>query len=485
MTLAVTLSTALSGLSVAARGAEVISTNIANAQTEGYARRELQVTTRVVGSVAQGVQVASVARIVDLQVLAERRLSQADASTSEGRAGFLVRLENALGQPQEEGSLTARIAAFDAALVSAASRPDSEPRLAEVLATASALARSLADASATVQTERSRADGEIAAMVGQANASLTHVADLNERIVKASAAGRDVSALLDQRQQAIDALAPLLPLREIASPDGRVALYTTGGLALLDGSQPNLLGFAATPTIVPGMTAGTGALSGLTVGGRAVATGSPGPIAGGRLGSAFEIRDVLGPEMQSALDALARDLVGRFADPAVDATLAPGAPGLFTDAGAALDPLQETGLAARVAINSAADPAQGGALWRLRDGLGALVPGAAGDGGLLGNLRAALVALRVPASGGFGPGARGFSDLAGNWGATVSQRRVTAETEASFAGARREALREVEASNGVDTDHEVQGLLAVERAYAANARVLQTVDDMIATLLEL
>ena len=38
---------------------------------------------------------------------------------------------------------------------------------------------------------------------------------------------------------------------------------------------------------------------------------------------------------------------------------------------------------------------------------------------------------------------------------------------------------------GVDTDQEMQTLLLVERAYAANARVIQTAQAMIDTLMEL
>jgi flagellar hook-associated protein 1 FlgK len=256
-------------------------------------------------------------------------------------------------------------------------------------------------------------------------------------------------------------------------------------VALLDGSRPNALGFTATATIVPQMTLASGALSGLTLGGRPVDPGPAGPLAGGRLALAFEVRDGMAPEAQGRLDALARDLVARFADPSVDPSLVPGSPGLFTDAGAAFDVLQEVGLAGRLAVNAAADPAAGGALRRLRDGLGSAVPGPAGDASLLNGLRAALTGARVPASGGFGPGARSFSDLAGTWGASVSGARLAAETDASFARARADGLREAEGANGVDTDRELQGLLAVERAYAANARVVQTVDEMIATLLEL
>ena len=37
--------------------------------------------------------------------------------------------------------------------------------------------------------------------------------------------------------------------------------------------------------------------------------------------------------------------------------------------------------------------------------------------------------------------------------------------------------------DGVDTDRELQRLMLIEQAYAANARVLQTVDDMMNALM--
>jgi flagellar hook-associated protein 1 FlgK len=40
-------------------------------------------------------------------------------------------------------------------------------------------------------------------------------------------------------------------------------------------------------------------------------------------------------------------------------------------------------------------------------------------------------------------------------------------------------------ASGVDTDQELQTLLQVERMYAANAKVMQTVDTLITTLLEM
>ena len=83
------------------------------------------------------------------------------------------------------------------------------------------------------------------------------------------------------------------------------------------------------------------------------------------------------------------------------------------------------------------------------------------------------------------PGSRSFASLGADLISTVASDRLTAEGERSFASARAEALKTAELENGVDTDQEMQNLLLVEQSYAANARVINAVDDMIQQLLRL
>jgi flagellar hook-associated protein 1 len=306
---------------------------------------------------------------------------------------------------------------------------------------------------------------------------------MNARILSVSTGGRDASALIDQRQQMIDRIGGLIPIREIVRDNGTVALMAPGGLMLLDG-RPATLGFTPAGVIVPEMTQGSGALSGLTVNGRPVATSGTGsPLAGGRLAALFDVRDTSGVAAQAQLDALSRDLVERFADPAIDATRAPGGPGLLTDAGGAFLPANEVGLAQRLTLNPAADPAQGGALWRLRDGLGATLPGPPGEAGLVRALAGALNAQRQPVSGSFMAGERGFSTLAADLLSGVSGQRVQRDSAAAFSAASLTALQEIEAQDGVDSDQELQSLLQIEKAYAANAKVIQALDDMLQSLI--
>lgn len=485
MSIAGSLASALSGLTAAARAAEVISSNIANAQTPGYGRRELQTSARMVGSVGQGVQVTGVSRASNMIVISDRRIAEAGIGDREARAGFFGRLERVIGTPDSATSLGGRIAAFDAALIEASSRPDSEARLSRVADTARNLASHISKAAGDVQVARTAADTRAGSLVGQLNTALGRIAELNTRIMANSGSGRDASALLDQRQQVIDSIATIIPIREVARDGGQIALLTAGGAVLLDG-QPQQLGFTSVGIVLPGMTEASGALSGLTINGRSVATSGDGsPIAGGALAAQFAIRDEIAPAAQAQLDAVARDLIERFAAPGLDPTLAVGAPGLFTDDGGAFLVTAEVGVAQRLRLNALADPAQGGAAWRLRDGLGATVEGITGDATMLNGLHAALNAPRALSSGSFFAGARSFSTLGTDLLSSVASARLAGESEASFAAAQVNALRGMELAEGVDTDQELQQLLLIEQSYAANARVVQTVDDMIQTLLRI
>ncbi len=485
MGLSTTLANALTGLNAASRGADVVSQNIANARTPGYARREVTLSAQSLGGNGAGVTVGGVTRAFSQALLNDVRRAGADAGGSDLQARFLSGMEKALGQPGDAGALTGLVASFDAALVQASSRPDSQARLQEVVTTAAALSERLAELTRTIQQARMDADDAIALAVRDLNDSLQQIDGLNADILAQRAAGRDATALMDQRQRLVDQVATIVPLREVPRDHDQIALFTTGGAILLEGN-PATVGFSPVGVITADMTSGSGALSGLMLNGQPVpGSGAGGVLAGGTLGAQFAIRDDLSTGLQAQVDALARDLMERFAAPGVDPSLPPGQPGLFTDAGGPFNPLTEAGLAGRLRLNALVDPAQGGALWRVRDGLGAAAPGNLGDATLLNGLRDALAAPRVPLSGSFLGAGRSAGGLAADVLSRLSGSRQTAESRQGYAAARQSSLAELQARDGVDSDAEMQTLLLIEQAFSANARVIQTVDELINRLMEL
>lgn len=481
MSISGSLSNALSGLSATARAAEVVSANVSNSLTDGYGRRELELASQTRGGNGAGVSVQGVYRAVDERVIGDRRLADASMGAAITTTRFFADLEAALGLPDDPGSLTGQFSLLEANLIEAASRPDSEARLNAVLIAAGSVSAKLVSISDKIQGIRQQTDSEIFQQVGALNEGLKQVSDLNNGIRTQLARGYDATALMDQRQQVIDGIAAVVPVKQVSRGMGQIALFTPGGAILLDG-KPATIGFTPVGTVVPQMSVG-GALSGLTINGLVAPAGSTGPMRGGSLSALFDIRDSHAVSAQTKLDALARDLIARFSNPAMDTTIAMGDPGLFTDAGSAFSVSAEVGLAGRISVNNLVDPASGGALWRLRDGLGALTSGDVGDATLLSAMIDTLGAPQIPASGGFIGAARTAIGLASDVLSNVNTQLRSAESEQSFATAKFDTLKTAELRNGVDTDREMQQLMLIEQAYSANARVVSTIDEMINTLL--
>lgn len=472
------LSNAASGLTASARAVRVVSSNIANVMTEGYAARQLDLTSSNLGGVGTGVHVLGVSRQVDSVLLGLHRDAGANAEQSSAAVAFWQSLEGAFGLPGE--GVSKALSGFESALIAATERPDLDSRLSKVASTAEALSLALGAVEDTVQDQRTKADTAIARDVEALNSGLARVDTLNSEVVRLRAAGQSSLGLEDERQALITSLSEIVPMRDYLRSDGRVTLFSAGGQLMLD-IDPQEVGFSPSVVVDASMTNGAG-LSGLTIGNRAVETGPNGPLVGGRLFANFELRDTASVAAQDAVDTLAADLISRFQDAATDVTLAPGQAGLFTDAGAAITGTPPAGLAGRLALNTAVVPDAGGDLWRIRDGLGATTPGPVGDATQIRNL---ISAIERPVSAAPGAPLVSFSSSLNEAATGISLQRYTAEDIAAQNNAHHGELTQQMLAQGVDTDAEMQRLLTIEQAYAANARVIETADAMLRRLLEI
>lgn len=488
MSLSSALTNAVSGLNASAREADLIANNIANAQTPGYTRRVAELGAATVGGQGDGVRVDAVTLVEDPAAIAIRRQSDAALGAQAATSDALGRVSDALGVPGSGTALAELAADFETALLAAANDPASDPRLQTAVNTADRLVKTISNLSTETQSLRVAADAEIASQVQTVNQNLQSIERLNRQIQVLTISGGDTAALVDTRKTLIDEVSSVLPIRSAQRQNGEVALFTANGAALLDGPA-STLEFTPTPIITQDMTLASGALSGLTLNGRAVSVGASdgsGQMDGGSLGALFSNRDNVLPEFANQLDLLAEDVVTRFQDPGVDPTLGAGDAGLFTDGGTAYDPLNREGLAGRLALNAAVDPAQGGAVWRVRDGLGAATPGVVGSDQVLAALNDAATRARTPDPALGVTGAGGMADFAAGLTGVAATRAEQADADLTFAASLNQSHRDSEvATSGVDTDRELQQLLRVEQAYAANALVLSTVDEMINRLLEI
>lgn len=478
MTLSSAINNAASGLTAAARQAQITSNNLSNAQTEGYGRREVNLVSGQLG----GVRIDSVARIADPVIIGDRRLADADVGRQQTSASALIRLEQAFGPVGDPSGIAGRLAALEQSLISAGSEPSSDLRLQSVVSRLGEVTKAIRSDADALKIQREVADAAIAKDIDTLNRSVKQVEELNADISRMINTGQDPSAVIDARQKVIDKISSITPLKEVDRGNGQVALYTTSGAGLIDGKAAAFT-FSPTVTIMPAMTFSGGVLSGISQNGTAVDPDNGyGRLAGGSLEAHFKLRDQTLPDIQSGLDNIAADLLSRFEELGVDPTRGPGDPGLLTDRGAALDPLDTTGLSFRIELNAAFDPTQGGDVTRLRDGVAAATPGPLGDGSQLDRFLGALRATTSLAPGG---ASRTIAGHAADYLADIGQKRLVAEESLSFETARHTTLKTAELAGGVDSDQELQNLLRIEQSYAANARVLQTLDSMIRRLMEI
>ena len=483
MSISGALSNAVSGLIAASRSAEIVSTNVANAMTEGYGHRSVSLSSRGFGG-AGGVGIDGITRRSDPTIVSDRRQAAAEDARSNRVLSFLASTESQIGIPGEPGSLASKFADFEATLVAAASMPNAQERLQAVSYAALELTETFNGISQGLQDARKSADQNIGQLVNGLNTNLKRIENLNQEIAQATINRQDTSSLLDERQRVLDEVSKVVPLRLMSRENGQVGVYSTGGVALVDGSAAQI-NFVASNEITPHQSIENQTLSGLSVNGVSVEASETGGFAGGLLQAEFHIRDELAVSLQDDLDAMARDLVEKFQSTLMDPSLASGSPGVFTDGGAAFTGIDATGLSGRLSLNSLVDATKMTELWRLRDGLGAAAPGPVSSSTLLQAMSDQLASNTSLTGTNHLAGDNSSHAFATQFVSVVGSLKASQEGEVAFASARLGSLVEQELSQGVDTDQEMQKLLLIEQTYAANARVIQVVDELMQTLLGL
>ncbi len=481
MSISIALSNAYSGLFTVSKNAEIVSSNVANARTENYSRQEA-----VLSNTRGGVAIKSISRAQDAGITATRRAFDAEQAGRAIESRAYDRISGTVGLPGEPGALATLFSDLEVAFVNLQNAPDSGVLQGRVVNAAKRITEGFRQISDEISATRLSADKDILRQVGIVNESLRRIESLNKDIRTLSTSDQNAARLQDERQALIDKVNSIIPVRLSFSDSGDVSLFARGGVVLLNGSSRELT-FSPVSAITPAMSYSAGSLSGISVEGTPInVTNENAPLGGGALAANLRVRDVIAPGMQTQLDALARDFIERFQNSSIDTTLAAGDPALITDDNNVFSTPNELGLSSRLKVNALVDITNGGELWRLRDGLGAASPGFAGDAALVSRLKGAF-STPEPAQTGMGididMSSFGFaSEISSLWisASSISEERL------SLASAALEAARQSEIDiSGVDTDQEMQALIEIEQAYAANARVISVVDQLMQSLLEI
>ncbi len=434
---------ASSGVRAARVALDVTAQNIANAGTQGYVRRSVQLSemasaggyNRIGDLSVSGVRVVGMSRAVDTFRQAEVRRTGADSARAGAELGAYQNVESAL----EQSGLFPAMTGFETALQQLTTDPVDPALRAAALEAARTLSRTFNLASSSLGTVTESLQFSAADGVEQVNRLSGELGRVNLQLARSTPGTADHVMLLDQRDSLLGQMSGYADLATSFAPDQTVQVR-------IGGSSGPLLVTGGTTATLSLATAADGTIS-------FALAASPLTLSAGSLaGEAQGLNMVRNSRTQ--LDAVAASLIAaantaQTANAALDGTA--GQP-LF-GGNSAGNMLLLLGSGAGLATAPAGAPAGS------RDPAG------------LTSLRASLRA----------------NDISGQIDALLFQvssatqgRQTTADALGAIAGSARLAL---DAQAGVNLDEEAVNLVRFQQVFQASSKAIQVASDLFDTLL--
>ncbi|MCS3663839.1 flagellar hook-associated protein FlgK [Salinibacter ruber] len=286
---------------------DATSQNIANAESEGYRRRRVSLSSRSVAATglyasngaqdvtSSGVGVEQFERVRDGMLVAARNEARSSESAAREEGRVLGVLEGALATDTDAG-LSASLQGLADGFSNLAINPDSQGVRESVLGRARQLTDTFGRLDQRLGELTTNTENALAGNVEKANGLLDKVASLNEQIENARAGGSPDYAAEDQRDQTVKELSKLLPVEAQENRSDGYTL-TVDGMTVVQGTEATNLSVdqsGNTPAVEFGKTG---------------VEFTPGAEGGGEIGAQARLLNDTLPGVQSDLDALADDVV--------------------------------------------------------------------------------------------------------------------------------------------------------------------------------
>ncbi|WP_431321418.1 flagellar hook-associated protein FlgK [Rhizobium sp. YTU87027] len=487
MSLTSALNTAQSIFNTTGTQSSVVSNNISNSSNSDYVRRQAMVTTSL-----NGAQVVKISRAQEDALLRQWLKASAQDSGQQTLLSGLTDLKSIMGGNDYETSPATYLSTFQEKLQAFRTSPSSTIAAQSAITAAQDVANSLNSASKSVQAVRQSADKDIATQVSTLNTLLAQFKTANDAVKSATATGGNSADALDEREKLLKQISSIVGVNAVDRDNGDMALYTTDGTVVFD-TVPRTVTFVAQDTYTA-QTKGNGVyIDGVQL---ASGTGST-TSAQGSLQALLQVRDDIAPTFQSQLDEIAKSLVSMFSE-SDGGTPATTAPGLFvwkTSTGAAGGVPTTTGvidgISATISVNTAVITSQGGDPMKLRDGSisGLTNLNTTNSSGFSDNLDALYTAMGTAQTFSSDAGLSSnvsIMDYASNSVGWLEQYRSDATTASENTSAALSRSTEAYSNEtGVNLDEELTLLLDIEQSYKAGTKILNAVDEMLKSLLDI
>jgi flagellar hook-associated protein 1 FlgK len=497
MGLDASLAIASSGLTAINRQFAVLSQNVSNANDAGYTNESAALQAINAGGAGMGVQSAAATLTVNTAVQAQAFAQNALAAYAGATATALSGIDSVMGTPGGGTDIPSLLGDLQNQFTALQADPSSQTQAQAVVAAAQTLTGQLNSVANAIGTARQNAQNDLVRSVAAANTDLTQIGSLNAQIIALQQQGLSTADLQNQRAVAEASLSGAIGAQFVQQSDGSVLAFTGSGLQIpTDGSAP--LSIAAANVGANAYYPG-GGLPGVMLNGTDITAN----LTAGQIGADLNLRDNTLPTLQAGLDEFSQNLASQFAAQGLT---------LFTDPAGAVPqtgaPVQANyvGFAGAITVN----PAVAATPTLVRDGTNAVAGSATGASAFTPNpsfgpsgfttliSRVLTYALGTDAQPGVAQPASNSSGLgaAGTLALPYAGQTSLAGTAAAFAGAEAAASAQA-ASNatnatalqtalqgtlaqsaGVNVDQQMSNMVALQNAYAANAKVITTLQSL-------
>lgn len=333
------LNNAVSALSAQQAIIAATANNIANVNTEGYARREVQLQTRIGANngglnLGTGVEASSVLRINDQFLDNLTRTTGSSAEEAGVENSFLQRVESLFPLTGVDQSIGQAMTEFFNSLDNLALNPASIELRSDVLERAEDLVGKINTTFDSLASLQAEAQNRLSNEIDSVNQLTSQIAELNGLVVDREATGNVAADARDQRDLLLDQLSEKIGYNIVEQNDGSVTISLSNGFPLVSGVNSRDIevtdapSFDSTPSpllngtnmasIVYDYDPGTGTSAHLDL--TSVLQGN-----GGAIGGLLNVRGVSsnsatspfeadGPlvDIAGRIEAISRDLLTRF-----------------------------------------------------------------------------------------------------------------------------------------------------------------------------
>jgi flagellar hook-associated protein 1 FlgK len=240
-----------SALNSLQRAISTTGNNIANANTDGYSRQEVEFASRTpdrIGGVTlgTGVEISSIRRAYDQFLTQDVQARTSSSGYYSLYSTTAEQIDNLMADPAT--SISSAMDQFFAAMEAVANSPTSQPERQVLLSEAGTLANRFNYVDARLSELAENLNEQMSVFVMDINQHTQDIAQLNQQIARLERTpGGSPNDLLDQRDRAIESLSKLVRVDTRLQEDGSVNVFTSSGHRLVSQAGAETVRLSAAP----------------------------------------------------------------------------------------------------------------------------------------------------------------------------------------------------------------------------------------------